>query len=781
MVALSLGRGPLVPSVTAAVIVGVAGILTARHLRSRRACAGPPDRRRLGVVLTLLLAAALQVVVAGAEARSEAGPVAELASERAFVRVTGQVMAEPRRLRRTEAGPARVAVVLRVQRVEARGVRTAVETPVLLLGDADRLRVGWRDVVEVTGRLAPADAGEQVRAVLTTRSTPTVVTGPGWLVAAADRARAAMREAVGGLPEDPKGLVPGMVIGDRDGLPEDLADAMTATGMSHLTAVSGTNCSLVGAAVLWVCAGLGVPRRWRPLAGGLALAGFVVLVRPDPSVIRAAVMGGIGLLGILRSRRSLGMPALAGAVLILLAIDPWLARSYGFALSVLATVGLLVFARPWADALRRRVPRPGFAAEALAIPLAAQVTCAPVVVLLQGEISIVGVLANALAAPLVVPVTVVGTLVAVLGVAWPAAAGLVAWVAAIPAWGVALVARWAERAPLRAIPWPDTAVGAFSLALLTLAVVMCGPALCRACGRRPRAAMLVVLLLVAAILPASCVRTRTGFPGPDPAIVMCDIGQGDAIVLMSGPGRAVVVDTGPDPDLLDRCLDSLRISVVDAVVLTHFDTDHSGGLSGVDRGREVGDLVVSVASLAEVPPQVRRWWTEHGRPVHSGIRGDRFTWGRVSALVRWPRSATAPSPNAGSLVLDVTVAGATTPQDDIRALLLADIDEEAGAAVRTDLRAHPAAADPTRSDPFDIVKVAHHGSADHDPKLLTTVLAPVALVSVGADNTYGHPAPSLLGSVGKAGSVLYRTDRDGAVAVRKDGGQVLVLRQNPAG
>ncbi len=190
------------------------------------------------------------------------------------------------------------------------------------------------------------------------------------------------------------------MIGDTSRTPTDLTDAMLATGMTHLSAVSGSNVAIVLAVALGAGGLLGLRRRARPLFALLLLAGFIVLARPEPSVIRAGAMGAIGLLGLSQSRRAAGIPVLSAAVLALLVIDPWLARSYGFALSTLATLGLLLFVRDWGAAIGARLPRRIRSwGPALAIPIAAQAMCAPVVVLLQGSVSTVGVLANLLAAP----------------------------------------------------------------------------------------------------------------------------------------------------------------------------------------------------------------------------------------------------------------------------------------------------------------------------------------------------------------------------------------------
>jgi ComEC/Rec2-related protein len=160
------------------------------------------------------------------------------------------------------------------------------------------------------------------------------------------------------LPDDVRGLLPGLVVGDTSRTPLSLTDAMLATGMTHLSAVSGSNVAVVLAAAMGLCQMIGVRRRWRPPVGLLLLTAFVVLARPEPSVLRAGVMGVIGLLGLSASRRRMGVPALSGAVLVLLCIDPWLSRSFGFALSTLATLGLLLFARAWGQWFAQFLPLP---------------------------------------------------------------------------------------------------------------------------------------------------------------------------------------------------------------------------------------------------------------------------------------------------------------------------------------------------------------------------------------------------------------------------------------
>lgn len=745
---------------------------TGRHGRtrgSRRRPTGPST-----VLLMLLLVVALHAWCGWARyAVATAGPLRELAAERAAVTVEGALASDPRVLAQAAERPrASVLVTVQVQRVVGRGRSAEVSTPVLIRAGANLpewSRLRWRERVRVTGRLAPADPGDDLVALLTARGPPVSLEAAPPVMRGAEHLRDGLRRAVAGLPADAAGLVPALVIGDRSLTPEDLTDDMRATGMTHLSAVSGTNVTIVLTLALRLAGWLRVPRRARPVLAGLVLIGFVILARPDPSVIRAAVMGAVGVLGTAAARRGAGLPALGAAVIVLLAVDPWLARSYGFALSTLATFGLLVFVRPWAAWLRARLPaRLAWLAEPIVIPVAAQVVTAPVIVLLQGSISAVGVLANLLAAPLVAPATIGGVGLALLG---PALAvpgvdmlvGLLAWLPGTPALGIAWVAHRCATVPLGTWPWPDGVPGALLLAAITMVLLSAGPWLIRRLRRHPLVAVSVVLLVVAWCWPVA----SRAWPPAGWRLVACDVGQGDALVVSTGPGSAVLVDAGPEPDLVDACLTRLGVRVLEAVVLTHPHDDHVDGLAGAVAGRRVDALLVSPVGDPDAPGGVAELAArEVGLPASPLYAGDVLRWGEVTANVRWParRIDAGSVPNNGSLVLDVAAPG-------LRALLLGDVEREAAAAVRTALRRAGDAGQPNR--PVDVVKVAHHGSANQDPQLLREVNAPLGVISVGADNDYGHPAPSLLDLLARSGTTVLRTDRGGDVAVGTDGDRVV--------
>ena len=714
-----------------------------------------PDLLRL-TGAGLLVAAALTTVASVRVAGLRDGPVTVLAAERAVARVELRVTSDPRRVDGTY-GPL-LLVRATTREVEARGRTWDAPAPVIVLADETWSRVSLGSVVTATGRLGPSRDAD-VAAVIGATSGFSLVQPPGPAHTAADRVRAAVRQAAAGGPGASRALVPALVTGDDAALPDDVVADFQAAGLTHLTAVSGTNLTLVVGFLLLVGGRAGVQGRGRSVLGLLGVAGFVLLARPEPSVVRAAAMGTVGLVAMGAGGRGAGSRALGVAVVALLLLSPVLALSPGFALSALATAGILLVAPAMRDALSTWAPR--WLAEAVAVPTAAQLVCTPLVAALSGQVSVVAVAANLVVAPLVAPSTVLGLLGGLAGLLWAPAGAALGWCACWCCQGIVLVARAGASLPGADLAWPAGPAGTAILTVGCLALLLGGSWLLR----RRRVVLAVVAALVLVLLrplPVPGALTALLPVGTWPprgwVLVMCDVGQGDALVLRTGPEEAVVIDAGPEPDAVDRCLRRLRVTRVPAVVLTHFHADHVDGLPGVLRGREVAEVEVSpLREPAAGAAQVDRQAAEAGVPVRVPAYGEQTTVGAVSWQEVGPSRVHPGNANDGSLVLLVRTRGTTL-------LLAGDVEPPAQAAL---LRAGL----PT----VDVLKVPHHGSRYQDPRLLTGLGARVALVSAGADNDYGHPAPGTLAALADSGALVARTDVDGDVAVVVRGGQLRVV------
>ncbi|MFE1285188.1 ComEC/Rec2 family competence protein [Streptomyces sp. NPDC058751] len=783
-----------------------------------RGASRPGTRVSVAAVLLCVGASAASAGLHAADLRR--GPVPALAERFAHVTAEVEVTSDPRltrpRINGDRIAPTALLFDADVTRVtRADGTVVATRTPVLVIVDV-RSRRGapgkadgrsgrgapretgghlgggtprdtdgrspWLALLpstrlRVAARVVPAlSDGEDIAAVLRVRGSapPEVVAAPSGPQRFAGRLREGLREATDGLDADARALLPGLVVGDTSRVTPELDDAFKATDLTHLLAVSGGNLVIVLALFIGppglaqrverrgLASRLGVPLRATALLGGALTLAFVVVCRPDPSVLRAAACGAISLLAIATGRRRSLIPALAAAVLLLVLYDPWLARSHGFLLSVLATGALLTLAPRWSAALRRRRVPPRVA-EALAAAAAAQALCAPVVAVLSARVSLVAVPCNLLAEFAVSPATVLGfATLATAPWAMPAAEVL-AWAASWPVRWIAGIARAGAAQPGAGVDWPDSWTGALLLALVTVAGVAAGR---RLLGHPLPSAVGAVLLLLFVVQPPPLTRMITGWPPPGWRLAMCDVGQGDASVLAVGDGSAVVVDAGPDPVLADRCLSALGVTRIPLVVLTHFHADHVAGLPGVLRGRRVGAIgTTGFEEPWEQAEFVRREALARHIPVTRAVAGERGSAGRLDWRVLWPPQGQVPppdGPNDASVTLLVRSAG-------LRLLLLGDLEPPAQRA----LARSPAAAE---LDGVDVLKVAHHGSAYQDPELIRRAAPRLALVSVGGGNPYGHPAPSTVAALRAGGAVVLRTDEDGDLAVTGAGAGLGVAR-----
>ncbi|MGK8525284.1 ComEC/Rec2 family competence protein [Nocardia asteroides] len=816
------------------------------------------ERWRAVAVVALaavLLGAGFAAAAAWREHRVATHPLRAAAGQ--SVRVVVTPADDPKPLRSNTTGAERRWLIRADLREYGRdGVTVRAGGAVVILASGPK----WGDVspggpVGFRARVEQPRRPDLTAVTLHALSEP-VAAGPlPWWQRVANSVRADFAaSAARALSADSAGLLPALVVGDTSALSEQVRDDFQIAGLQHLTVVSGANCTILLSAVLFVVRLLTLGPRAAAVVAAAALLMFVVVARPDPSVLRAGAMGAVTLLAVLTGRRKQALPALCAAIIALLALWPGLAVDAGFALSVIATGGLILLAPSWADWLRARgwwrLP-----AELFAVSAGAFVVTTPLMIALTGRLSLVAVLANVLVAPVVAPITVTGACGAVLASLWSPLADVILRCAAPPLWWLLWVAGYAAALPGATVTVP----GGLSGGVIAGVVVAVAIAAWRARALRRISAALV--LGVAVIL----VPVRLWHPGWPPSgwvVAACDVGQGDGLAVSAGPGAAVVIDAGPDPRPMRTCLDRLRVARIPLLILTHPHADHIGGLTGALHGRTVDAIAVGSHELGVLAPPGRpepaRSAPEGG--LHCGpgpittpaadaeerssaanhhARDDR------SSLADWeeargplPRSAdtghghsrttcnpeehrtgrAAPSPRGagapvsglarvaavakdagvpllglsaghllrfGSIELEVLapspngprpIRGAETEDANDRSVVVT-ARTPAGRILLTgdiEVRAQRAlmhAGIPIRAD---ILKLPHHGSRTTTKEFLDAVRPRLALVSVGAVNTFGHPAPSVLADLSALGATVARTDLQGDIVVSGGDGHLRV-------
>ena len=532
-------------------------------------------------------------------------------------------------------------------------------------------------------------------------------------------------------------LIPGMVLGDTSKQSAEFKNSMKRSGLTHLVAVSGANFALVSAFVLWMMQFLFTRMKFRLTATAISLIAFIALVRPSPSVLRAAAMAAVLLIaqGTKRARDSL--PALGFAMAAVVIVDPWQARDAGFALSVLATGGLLLFAPVLVEKLSSHVPEK--LAQALAPPIAAIVFCSPIIVALSGYLAPMSVIANLFAAPFVAPITIVGFIAALFSPFLPFISSVLIWFIRFPAGAIALIAHWASNFPVLTLRTGK--IGFLIVATFTLLAWLF----------KKWFKFITIFTLIVLI----SITWLQRWPGGDWEIANCDIGQGDSMVINLGNHQGIVIDVGPDAVAEDRCLKALGIQQIPLLILSHFHADHVAGLPGAIKNRVIGQVWVSVNSAPLVESAMAHSALE-GVEIIKAVRGMSSRVGKLTIKVLWPTlSATRfeEMPGEGSQINNSSIATLIT-SDSFSIFAGGDLEPPVQQILIKDVA------------PVDIYKVCHHGSRYQDLAFMAALHPRISIISVGVGNTYGHPAVQTLDALARLGSEVLRTDIDGAIAVQ---------------
>lgn len=717
--------------------------------------AGLVVRRRYPWAALGCLALVIVAGLSGMLALQRAGStLATLADQRAIVQAEIRIVSEPKPLPGKPPLPPSGTALVTVVSVDGRGMSTRQAMPAQLRGSGEQLddllalRVGATYVVQ--GRLRATDRGDSEVAVLALRQVESMRHPPGVIDRLAAGLRDGLRRSAASSPEDQRALVPSLVVGDTSRISRAMSDDFKATGLTHLLAVSGANLALMLSVILALLRGIGV-RGWLVRAAAVAGVGmFVIVCGPEPSVQRAAVMGLVSLAatGVGTGRRSIR--GMCMAVVVLMALDPWLSRAPGFWLSLAACLGIVLLGPVFVQSLARWAPR--WLAEALAIPLAAQIMTQPIVTWLSDQVSLVGVLANVVAGPFVGPTTALG-FAAACTCMLPPLSTLLGWAAGWSAQPIIWIAEAGARLPNATMAWLPGPVG---LLMVTLA---CGalPVLAQPVLRRWWATMLVTALLCSGMVwkPA-----QPGWPG-DWRVAFCDVGQGDATVLRASTSTAVLVDVGPEPAPVLECLDRLGVQHVPVVVLTHFHADHVSAFPAIARRFQPSLVLTSpMQEPALEAEQVRR--TAGKAEVRATRSGDTFAVGDV----RWTTISAWQPRGGGSAVglgesseeNDSSVVGVAHVQG-LSVMLAGDAEPAGQREALRQARRHGL------SVQAQVLKLPHHGSSRQEPEFFAATGAVVAVASSGADNSYGHPADAALRLAGQHGMVVARTDEGGSLAL----------------
>jgi competence protein ComEC len=608
-----------------------------------------------------------------------------------------------------------------------------------------------------------------------------VVVGIAALVALALGHRAEIRERAEvaldrGMPAREAALARGFVLGEDEEIDEPTVEDFRRSGLSHLLAVSGQNVALLALLAMPLLATLGMPLRTRLVWVLGAIVVYVPLAGGDPSIVRAGVMGGLSVLATLVGRRSSRLYGLAVAAVVTLAIDPRIASNVGWQLSFAAVLGIVLLASPIRRAIVARIGCAGWRgalAEGAAMTIAATLATAPLIAFHFEGLSTTTLVANLLALPAIAPAMWLGMLAAAIGQipGFPVSAfnaieaPLLAYIAQVAAWcgrptwayvhvqlglggllisygalvvsavGIPTLLRRRRLAVIRRSSSPTpSGCNAFSPKWGDKALHPWGVGAALAIGA------LGLVLAGAGDGGAETHRPRSGL-----RVKVLDVGQGDAILFQPARTPALLIDGGPPGDGLAQLLSDAGVDRLGVAVVTHEQSDHAGGIEEL-----LGHFPVERLVYARLSRRLR------GEADAAGVQPQRLAAGgtirsgalRLEAL--WPPPA-----------LLSTSLGRADP--NTQALVLLARWHRFSMLLTADAEAGEVSLDP---GPIDVLKVPHHGSEDVGlASLLGSIVPELAVISVGADNSYGHPTPQTLSELASHHVPTLRTDEDGTITL----------------
>jgi competence protein ComEC len=544
-----------------------------------------------------------------------------------------------------------------------------------------------------------------------------------------------------GMPPREAALARGFVLGEDEEIDEATVEDFRRSGLSHLLAVSGQNVTLLALLAMPLLGALGIPLRERLLWVLALILVYIPVAGAGPSILRAGVMGALGVLATLAGRRGSRLYALALAAVVTLAIDPGIAAEVGWQLSFAAVLGIILLASPLQRGITARLGEGSWRralADGLAVTVSATLATAPLIAFHFETLSTTTLAANLLALPAIAPAMWLGMCGAGLaqlpGVPLEPLNGLdallLAYIAQVAAWCAA--PDWAELT----VHLDGKGVIASYLALGAVVLIW---------RRWPLYVTAFAVVGLALLLPLPGGGGAMAESPPGLRVSVLDVGQGDAILLQPAGAAAVLVDGGPPGTGLLSELEGAGVTSLGAAVVTHDQSDHVGGIEEL-----LGALPVERLVFARLSRETIAEAAAAGAEPQRIAAGQELRSGQLRLRVLWPppellSAAPGQDPNQLALVMEARWR-------NFNMLLMADAEAEVV---------------PLDPGPVDVLKVAHHGSADAGLSALLDEIRPrLAVISVGEGNPYGHPAPSTLATLARHRVSILRTDQEGEVEIR---------------
>ena len=551
------------------------------------------------------------------------------------------------------------------------------------------------------------------------------------------------------MNKESAGLLPGLILGDTRNQSKKLKSDMQISGLTHLTAVSGGNIAILLLAILWVSKKMHLKLRTLFIINLIFLIQFIFLVRAEPSVIRAGLMGLVTLLAVLRGTRRHGINALSIAICISLLLDPFLSNSWGFCLSVFATGGLLILTNPIINFAFSKFPylNEKFIA-AIAVALSAQISTLGLVVGFTGQISIWSVIANLLVAPVIPFITVLGYLALVIVNLNLEISSIINFISGFFTNWIIIIAHFFASQNLNQIQIQKGFISFLSVNLIMIIIYFYlikskTYFFLKICGS-------ITLVSFMSLFIIGKFFKVSDWPISNAQFVMCDVGQGDGLVVKDSKNNVIVVDVGPDGNLMTNCLKKLKVSKIDVLILTHFHIDHVNGLEEIYSNFPINHVYTTwVNEPEEESLQVQNILGKNR--IKFLISGGSFKIGDISIKCLWPmrkKMLIESIANNSSVVVIASIGNAS-------ALLTGDVEPPAQKEIRTKWI----------NPNVDLIKIPHHGSKFQDQLFPKWSGARLALISVGDKNTYGHPSKETIKLYENSGIKVIDSATSGSVSI----------------